>query len=815
MPGCGVRHAGLGWLTAQLCDRHAVLAALATLPCCWLAAASALAADAVPAEVQARFHVAPGEAVEAPSERLLRIWVNDVDAGVQRVSMRAGQVVLPPAVAATLRLRAPATGLVLQATRDLSFTLTVATGELHIVASEASLLPLSIGVPGLADLRLSPEAWGAWLDYDINMRLGRGGLGGGGFAQLHATGPDFTGLSSWAFSAGQSGQGPVRLDNALTWRPANDELFATLGDGITPLSSGARSFRFGGMVVGTDHSAQPGFSTAPLLQVDGTARAMSTLDLVQDGRVVDSRATAGGSFSLNLPNGTATQLVLTDVTGRRVMLPIDAPRVDAGLLRSGLTLWSAGVGVPRFGFGAPDTTYEGGVYGFAALRHGLSPRVSLTGHLEGGPGIGEAEAGINLLASSRVALRGFAAGSSSAKGLGTRLGGAIIVNGPWNLSGEASFEQVLGGFEDVVSLTARHYEMAHSSRVARDLRHGDVPTRRATLRLSWRLSDDWSVTGVFDQQNRSDGQVSLLSASIQGRLGRVPVFANLAHGTGNGLGTSLLVGINIPLGDNAQSYVSAGTADSGLALAAGGARPLGEDVGSYGWRANSSRTGRTDFASGAIETRTGYGIPGLAFDTSGGTGNRQITGYGTLRGAVGYVAGHAFAADPVPPGGGIVVADAGAPGIPVQVNGAVRGRSGWDGRAALPVPVAGVPQVVSVGDDRLPLEQVATTTEQRVVVRLGGASRADFGVHDVTSGALVEVRVDGQVPPIGSMLTGVGASAPVGRTGRAYLPSLRPGEVLSLQMPDGRSCQVSTDFDGHGGPRRRIGPFECRAGGTP
>ena len=175
------------------------MCALANLTC--FATAHAAAPDEVSPDVRARFHVAPAEDAAGTAERLLRVWVNGVDAGVQRVLLQAGQPVLPADVATTLRLQAPDAGLVLQRARELTYSLTEASGELHITVPEASLLPLTIGAPGIADLRLSPESWGVWVDYDVNMRLGASGLGGGGYAQLRATGPDVSAVSSWASSA--------------------------------------------------------------------------------------------------------------------------------------------------------------------------------------------------------------------------------------------------------------------------------------------------------------------------------------------------------------------------------------------------------------------------------------------------------------------------------------------------------------------------------------------------------------------------------------------------------------------------------------
>ena len=155
------------------------------------------------------------------------------------------------------------------------------------------------------------------------------------------------------------------------------------------------------------------------------------------------------------------------------------------------------------------------------------------------------------------------------------------------------------------------------------------------------------------------------------------------------------------------------------------------------------------------------------------------------------------------------MADAGAGDVPVTINGYAKGRTWWDGRAMLPVPVPGTPQSIGVAAEGLPLDLVPDQTERTALVRRGGAAVLKFGVRDAGGSAVVAVTDGGGAPPPGSTLVGAGSEAPVDGRGRAYLQAILPGEVLSLRRADGSSCTVATGFDGKGGAGTRIGPFAC------
>ena len=185
----------------------------------------------------------------------------------------------------------------------------------------------------------------------------------------------------------------------------------------------------------------------------------------------------------------------------------------------------------------------------------------------------------------------------------------------------------------------------------------------------------------------------------------------------------------------------------------------------------------------------------------------QTTAYAKTRGSVGLLEWHPFIADPVR--GGLILADGGAPGMPVQLNGYNKGYTSFDGKLAIPDAIPGAPQRVAIDTTRLPLDLIAGDTDKSVVVRPGGATTASFAAQSTVTSAIVLVTVEGKPPPIGSTLVSASSSAPLDRRGQAYLPSLEKKEILTVEFADGGSCKIRSQFDGKGAATRKIGPLPC------
>lgn len=92
----------------------------------------------------------------------------------------------------------------------------------------------------------------------------------------------------------------------------------------------------------------------------------------------------------------------------------------------------------------------------------------------------------------------------------------------------------------------------------------------------------------------------------------------------------------------------------------------------------------------------------------------------------------------------------GKPNVPVLLNGYETTRSRRDGLAAIAVEVAGTPQSIEIDDSNLPLSAIAGHTHRIVTIRAGGGSVANFDIESSESGAIVLLRVNGNLPSAGT-----------------------------------------------------------------
>jgi outer membrane usher protein len=771
------------------------------------------------AGLASHFRTAP-EAI-SPQVQLVQIFVNGVDAGFHQIIVAAGSISLPAATIAALRI-ASVSGdtLVLTGRADIASQFDEAKSVLNLTVPISMLGPSQLNLLPGGELTLSPETWGTYVNYDMNMRRAFGGpttgpgagLRWGGLFDLNGLGPDLIGHNSWAYDSGRSsGQRSVRLDTNLTWRPASLDLATTAGDLISdvPLSlPAARPYRFGGVEIGTDHSGSPSWTGLPVPSVSGTAQAQSSIDVYINGQRQFQTRTSGGPFSLVLPPGAAgspTSIVVTDVTGRNIVLPLQVQPVDVRLLREGTFLWSVGAGAPRFSYGSLSWDYLLQPYGFANARYGVTDGLAVSLHSEGGRRLAELEAGADFAATSWLSTHSSIAGSRSDRGNGSFASAGLSIRAPWQLSFDSMISRSIGPFDDVVSASGRSYDIKHGISPLSTL----PPKSSISGRITWQPTPAFSLTSSYQQTSYiGSPRIGLASLSASYRIGDVPTFVTLSRTTGRQNSMAVIFGVSFTFGGDIQTTATGGyeTGTGPGSRISGGfsaAKPLREEVGDIGWQATAQRQPSGIYADAAAEVRTGYGIPGVEVNSFAG----QTTGYVKARGSLGFVEWHPFVGDPVT--GGLVLADGGAPGMPIQLNGYDKGKTSFDGKLLIPDAIPGAQQRVAIDTSRLPLNLIPSDTDKSVVVRRGGATVAGFGAQSADTSAIVLVTVDGKPPPIGSNLVAATSSAPIDRKGQAYLPSLARDEVLTVEFADGGSCKVHTTFDGQGGVTRKIGPFAC------
>ncbi len=758
-------------------------------------------------------HAAPER--EPEGLLLLDVTLNGTPMGVHTFKASDGHVLMPTDTAQRLRIRTESqTDIDLAAIASLNFEIDRRLGTIRIDAPVSLLAPQTltpdIGSPALV---LSPETRGAFVGYDLNTRrnfnVGDPHADYGGFASLHAFAPDLAANSGWSYDSARMGdatRGPVRLDSNLTWRPAAWETAMGLGDAISVASAAARPYRFTGAFIGTDHSAEPGWSPVPLASVSGSAQPASAIDLYINGLHSAQIPTAGGPFNLLLPPGVyspGTRLVVTDITGRVVEIPFNVPRFNLDIIQRGMTLWAAGVGMPRFNWGSESNAYLPRPYAYGNLRYGITDQSTATGHVEGGPGVAELEAELRSLITPSFGLRGSIAGSSTSDGFGgfTTAGALAVL--PHGLSADVSYARSTSRFNDAVSWSGQVFDRGRGLNPTFNL----PIASSVSGQISWNPVD-WLMIASSSERITYRGlpAVTLASLIANASLGATTTaYVSVLRDVHGAQGTAVMLGVAFMIGRTTNGSVSAGRQDGKFAGEVMLTRPLGLDRGDYGWQVSANQSAIGTYENAEAETRTGYGIPAVGYTDI--AGHSQV--YLRATGSLGVAAWHPFASDPIQ--SGVIIADVGQPGIPVLLNGFDSAITGFDGRAAVPVSVGGTPQRVEIADEKLALTAIAEKTRVTVTTRDGSGTVAQFSVRSSENGAIVLLRVDGKAPAAGSAVISQGVEIPIDKQGRAWVPQIGSDGKLTVEMPDGRKCTVATGFNGHGGPGRTIGPFDCRS----
>lgn len=756
------------------------------------------------------------ESRESDRRLLLDVTLNGLQAGVLPFVESKGRILIPAQTARALRIRSNVNGLFNPSTvTSIDYELNRQLGTISFDVPASQMLTLTLE-PDLmpAKIRLSPETTGLFVNYDLAVRKNSGSSDPsttyGGLAVVQAFRPDFAASSGWSYQSARPGASaaPVRLDSLLTWRPAVQSLAVRLGDVVSAAGATARPFRFFGISAGTDHSAEPGWTSQPIASIAGTAQPSSSIDLYVNGIMRDRMATAGGPFKLVLPPGNyadTTRVVVTDITGGIVEIPLDPPRFNLDLVKEQTLLWSAGVGLPRFSWGSRSNDYLAATYGYGNLRYGINNQVTLEKHLEAGPGLLELGAEIKATVTSGFGLSGSIAHSWTGLGTGSFVNAGAVIAMSDDLFFSADYDRSLGDFHDAVSWSARAYDLEHRSAVSRF----DLP-RRSSFdgQVSWRVSDLLTLSSSYrrvkfqDSSAVSFGSVTANVNIARGATAYLSATNSYDNVQGSRLGIS--IGLSFSFSPGLNGSISATRQDSEQFRQVQLTRPLGQDRGSFGWELSKNRSASDTYTNGEASVRTGRGIPAIGYTRFGG----QSQSYLKMKGAVGIVAGHAFTSDPVQ--GGIIVADVGQPNVPVLLNGYLATRSRSDGSATLAVDVAGTPQSVEIDDSNLPLSQIASHTRQIVTIREGSGSIAYFGVQSSETGATILVTVNGNPPRAGTEVLTADGRIPVDRQGRAWIPALERDEVVVVELPNRQQCSLNTNFDGQGGPGRRIGPLDCK-----
>ncbi len=568
----------------------------------------------------------------------------------------------------------------------------------------------------------------------------------------------------------------ARLDTSWTYSDPDRILTYRAGDLITGALSWTRPTRLGGLQIQRNFDLRSDIVTMPLPDVAGSAAVPSTVDLYIDDARRSSYDVPAGPFSLNnIPSisGNATaRLVVRDALGRETVTetPLYA---SADLLAEGLFDYSAELGFARRNYGMDSFSYDERLIGLATGRYGLSDRLTLEGHVEGGMdfisgGIGAAVA---------LGSIGIGTGAVSASRFGDEQGylvAASIEGEIFDIHWRASTQRTLGEYNDVASVTADRPKGVPAFRSgppkALDQLNLSVPLRFDDTTLNFSLTH--AVT-ADEERSRIVGVTANRSIGERGNL-FVTAYADLDHRDALGV----FAGLTWSFENDVIASSGVSSDKDGFTVTSDLSRREERLDGEVDWRLSDVEGSRTSRAATVSYRRPTGRVEGHVEQAGKGWQAR-----GQLEGAVVLADRDVFLADRVDDAFGIV--DAGGADVEVQFENRPVGKTNSRGRLLIPDLRAYEPNNVSIDPSNLPINSTINSTREVVMPHRGSGVVVKFDVEADIATALVTLKAEnGDYVETGAVVTpeGSGDSFVVGYDGQAFLTGLTGKVELTVQQ---------------------------------
>lgn len=698
---------------------------------------------------------------------------------------------------------------------DVSFRIDEATQRLYVTATDAarSARIIDIGQQRKQD-RLKPQSgFGGVLNYslfastndlkDRTSQLFRG-ISGGFDARLFSP----YGTLSQGFIASLSDgdlAGFTRLNT--TWSYSDPERLLTYkaGDFVSGGLAWTRPVYLGGFQVQRNFSLRSDLVTLPLPSFSGTAAVPSTLEVyTQNVRTYSSDVPAGPFQVTNLPIFTGSgqaQIVLRDSLGRETTVTL--PFYNSSmLLRRGLLDFSAEVGTPRRNFGVESNDYDGGVYGSASARYGLTNWLTLEGHVEGGEDLVNGGAGVAFPLSYFGAASIAAAGSRHDGQTGGLVNASLELSySGWSLYGR--IQRAFGDYADIASVTADPTPDPEFP-----IFSAGVPRALDQVTLSVPMPLDFSnlnlsyahIKGAEGDSSQIVG-VSYSQTVIKDSSFYATAFTDLDDKNSFGV----FAGISVPLGGDVTASTGVADGPDGVSVVADIAKSERLENGSIGWRARTSEGG-TPNRSAAVSYRSPWARAEAGIQQF----DKSLRGTLGVDGAIAVAGGGVFATNHI--NDAFAVVDVGVAGVEVQRQNRPVGVSNRQGRILVPDLNSYEDNTISIDPRNLPVD--ADVPETRKVVMPADRSGVvlDFGVSKAADAALVSL-VDSKGMPIAvgakGRVEGADEEFVIGYDGEAYIRTLHGQNVVAIELPDGASCRAEFAYQAAPGQQVVIKDVIC------
>lgn len=588
--------------------------------------------------------------------------------------------------------------------------------------------------------------------------------------------------------------GLTRLDSS--WRSSfpDQVLAVTVGDTLTSSLNWSRPTRIAGLQIGTDYNLQPYTPTTPLPSFFGSATLPSSVELYMNGVKYYNGEVPAGNFEINtLPtiNGAGNaQVTMTDALGKTTVQSFSFYN-DQSLLRSGLTEWSAEVGVVRNNYGYESFDYASTPAFSGTWRRGFSNSFTAGAH-------GEATESLVNLGFSSDWIPGGTSGTIStalaASADAGKNGFLYSIGYRWN-SSRFSFSTT------TIATVNDYHDVA--------TRYGQAPpslNQSTVIGYSTETLGNFSL-GYLQFRNPGDSTQRYTNANWYKSLTeRVYLNAGLNQNIDDSRDRSMYLMLSISMDNNinASSTVQRSNDEMSYTLNASKSQP---SDGGWGWNLALNRQQSQQNGQGELGYLGRYG------KVYGGYSRQQNnqSAYAGADGSLVMMGGSVFAAQTINNGFAVVSTD-GIPDVPVILQNNPIGTS--DGQGMLLVTNLNSYQnnEISINPLDLPANMRIDPINAVAIPADRSGTLVNFTVKPVRSALIILKNVHGDVIPEGStaILNGSrGAPAVVGFDGMVYFDTLADRNSLQVSTSAG-ACSVQFDYPKAARDIPQIGPLTCQ-----
>ncbi|WP_343463960.1 fimbria/pilus outer membrane usher protein [Pantoea sp.] len=648
---------------------------------------------------------------------------------------------------------------------------------------------------------------GALVNYDLYAtRTSRVGTRLSGWNELRAFGPagqfSTNGVYSQALSGRMAGQqqGFIRYD---TWFSNENEEHAVawrVGDLVTDSLSWSNSVRLGGVQIARDFSVRPDLVTYPLPSFSGQAAVPSSVDLFINGYRSAQADVQPGPWSLtNVPfvNGAGDAVITTtDAVGRQVTTTLPF-YVASSLLKAGLADYAFSAGAIRENYGLKNLDY-GAAAASGSYRYGLTDRVTLELHAEGGDSVVSGGTGGLFTLGSWGVVNGALAQSQMAGKAGRQYSWGYQYNNSWFSIGTQHVRR---------SADYGNLALAGTRGDSGNTRYS-LAQRSAQYTASVSLSIYGSLgLAYLDIAGGAGDRTRLLNMTWSKTLwGSSSLYLSMSRDRQRGDWSGAL-SLVIPFGEQSSASLSVerdrqGEQNQRLYLSR--AMPTeGGLAGDASWAHQGGNRG--DYHQASLRYRTNK------LDGSLGVyGDRDATTqWADFTGALVLMDNRGFAANDI--NDAFVVVKTDYPGVTVRYENQPMGRTDRAGYLLIPSVSSYYGAKYDIDTLDLPPDRSVSRVEQRFAVKRNSGYLLHFPVEPLRAASVVLHDRHGAPLPVSSqVLRENQATAYVGWDGLVWMEDLSADNPMQVITPDGRRCDTRLTL-AKGEPKalKTYGPLTC------